>query len=64
MLTGPISLGRMVGPFGFDCENRIQSLKTGPKTNPTIFDNQNFRDQNKFIAAGKSVGYVRENGIL
>lgn len=60
MLSGPISLGRMVGPFGFDWENRIRSLKTGPKTNLTIFDNRDFRDQNKFIATGKSVPDMSE----
>ncbi len=60
MLTGPISLGRMVGPFGFDWENKVRSLKTGPKTNVTIFDNRDFRDQNKFIATGKSVPDMSE----
>lgn len=60
MLTGPISLGQMVGPFGFDWENKVRSLKTGPKTNVTIFDNRDFRDQNKFIATGKSVPDMSE----
>lgn len=55
MLSGPITLGRMVGPFGFDWENKVRSLQTGPKTNLTIFDNRDFRDQDKFITGGQSV---------
>ncbi|SFD86595.1 beta/gamma crystallin domain-containing protein [Nitrosomonas sp. Nm166] len=60
MLMGPISLGRMVGPFGFDWENKVRSLQTGPKTDLTIFDNRNFRDHNKFITGGKSVPDMSE----
>jgi hypothetical protein len=60
MLTGPLSLGRMVGPFGFDWENKVRSVQTGPKTNVTIFDNRDFRDQDKFITAGKSVPDMSE----
>ena len=39
----------LVGPFGANWENKIRSLETGPKTNVTIFDNRNFRDEDKFI---------------
>ena len=60
MMTGPISLARMVGPFGFDWENKVRSLQAGPKTNVTIFDNRDFRDQDKFITAGQSVPDMSE----
>ena len=60
MLAGPISLGRMVGPFGFDWENKVRSLQTGQKTNLTIFDNRNFQDDNKFIGEGKRVPDMSE----
>jgi hypothetical protein len=54
-LVGPINLPEMVGPFGFKWENKIRSLETGPKANLTIYDNRNFRDQDKFIDPGKKV---------
>lgn len=49
LLVGPINLAQMVGPFGFNWENKVRSLETGPKANITIYDNRNFRDQDKFI---------------
>ncbi|HET7061180.1 MAG TPA: beta/gamma crystallin domain-containing protein [Nitrosospira sp.] len=55
MLTGPINMPVMVGPFGFNWENKVRSLKTGPKANLTIYDNRNFRDQDKFIQAQSNV---------
>lgn len=48
MLTGPASIARMTGPFGFDWENKV-CLNVGPRANLTIYDNRNFRDQDKFI---------------
>lgn len=54
-LVGPINLPEMVGPFGFNWENKIRSLETGPKANLTIYDNRNFRDQDKFIDPNKKV---------
>jgi hypothetical protein len=54
-LVGPINLAEMVGPFGFNWENKIRSLETGPKANLTIYDNRNFRDQDKFIDPNKKV---------
>ena len=54
-LAGPIELAEMKGPFGFNWENKVHSLETGPKTSLTIYDNRNFRDQDKKIAAGMKV---------
>lgn len=54
-LVGPINLAEMVGPFGFNWENKVRSLETGPKANLTIYDNRNFRDQDKFIDPNKKV---------
>jgi hypothetical protein len=49
LLVGPINLAQMIGPFGFNWENKVRSLETGPKANVTIYDNRNFRDQDKFV---------------
>ena len=49
LLIGPINLARMIGPFGTNWENKVRSLKTGPNTNLTIFDNRNFKDEDKFV---------------
>jgi hypothetical protein len=54
-LGGPIDLAEMKGPFGFNWENKVHSLETGPKTSLTIYDNRNYRDQDKKIAAGTKV---------
>jgi hypothetical protein len=54
-LGGPIELAEMKGPFGFSWENKIRSLETGPKTSLTIYDNRNFRDQDRKIAKGAKV---------
>ena len=55
MLAGPASIARMTGPFGFDWENKVRSLKVGPRANLTIYDNRNFLDQDKFIDAKTNV---------
>lgn len=49
LLIGPINLARMIGPFGVNWENKVRSLQTGPNTNITIFDNRDFKDEDKFI---------------
>lgn len=54
-LVGPINLPRMVDPFGFNWENKVRSLETGPNTNLTIFDNRNFKDEDKFVDPGKKI---------
>lgn len=55
MLAGPASLARMTGPFGFDWENKVRSLKVGPRANLTIYDNRDFLDQDKFVDAKTNV---------
>jgi hypothetical protein len=55
MLSGPLNLPRLIGPFGADWENKVRSIKTGPKTNVTIYDNRDFRDQNKFLDPGSNI---------
>jgi hypothetical protein len=60
LLTGPVNFPRMTGPFGYDWENKVRSLKTGPKANLTIYDNRNYRDQDKFIDANKNIPDLSE----
>ena len=48
-ITGPINLPKMVGPFGFNWDNKVRSLETGPKANVTIFNTWNFQNEDKFI---------------
>lgn len=54
-LAGPLNLPRLIGPFGSDWENKVRSLKTGPKANVTIYDNRDFRDQDKFLDRGVNI---------
>lgn len=54
-LAGPIDMPTMTGPFGFNWENKVHSLEAGPKTTVTIYDNRNFRDQDKVIKGGTKV---------
>jgi hypothetical protein len=55
LLVGPINLPQMLGPFGNNWENKVRSLETGPKANLIIYDNRNFRDEDKFIDPDKKV---------
>ncbi len=55
LLVGPVELPVMTGPFGFNWENKVRSLEVGPNANLTIYDNRNFRDQDKFVDAGKKI---------
>lgn len=55
MLVGPINLAQMIGPFGYNWEDKVRSVEAGPNANLTIYDNRNFRDQDKFISAGTKV---------
>jgi len=59
-LAGPVNLPRLIGPFGADWENKVRSLKTGPKANVTIYDNRDFRDQNKFLDPKASIPDMSE----
>jgi len=55
VITGPIDLPQMIGPFGFNWENKVRSLEIGPNSNLTIYDNRDFRDEDKFIDANAKV---------
>jgi hypothetical protein len=60
LLIGPLNLARLIGPFGFDWENRVRSLQTGPNANLTIFDNRNFKDEDKFIDPNRQIPNLSE----
>jgi len=45
----------MRGPFGLSWKNKIHSMETGPKAAVTIYDNENFKDKDAKVAAGKKV---------
>ncbi len=49
LVMGPINMAQMIGPFGIDWESKVLSIETGPKANLTIFDNRNFKGENKVI---------------
>jgi len=55
LLIGPINVAKMIDPFGGNWENKIYSLETGPKANVTIYNNRNFRDEDKFIDPDKKI---------
>ncbi|MEO8991996.1 MAG: beta/gamma crystallin domain-containing protein [Nitrosospira sp.] len=55
LLIGPIDVARMIDPFGDNWENRIYSLETGPNANVTIYNNRDFRDEDKFIDPDKKI---------
>ena len=55
LLIGPINVAKMIDPFGGNWENRIYSLKTGPNANVTIYNNRDFRDEDKFIDPDKKI---------
>ena len=55
LLIGPINVAKMIDPFGSNWENKIYSLETGPNANVTIYNNRNFRDEDKFIDPDKRI---------
>ena len=64
-LSGPVNLPRLIGPFGNDWENKVRSVKVGPKANLTIFDNHNYRDEDKFLDAGADIANLsKEMGFF
>lgn len=64
-LLGPTQWAKMIGPFGNNWENKIRSLETGPKAELTIFDNRDFKEEDKFITAGtKVVDLSRQMGFF
>lgn len=65
LLIGPVNLARLIGPFGFDWENKVRSLQTGPNTNLTIFDNRNFKDEDKFVEPNMQIpNLARKMGLF
>ena len=55
LLIGPINVAKMIDPFGSNWENKVRSLETGPKANVTIYNNRNFRNEDKFIDPDKKI---------
>lgn len=55
LLIGPINVAKMIDPFGGNWENRIYSLETGPNANVSIYNNRDFRDEDKFIDPDKKI---------
>ncbi len=54
-LVGPLDMATMRGPFGFDWENEIESIKTGPRATIRIYDNENFKENSEWIGPSKEV---------
>jgi len=54
-LVGPLDMATMRGPFGFDWENEIESIKTGPKATITIYDNENFVERSEAVGPSKEI---------
>jgi Beta/Gamma crystallin len=54
-LVGPLDMATMRGPFGYDWENEIESLKTGPKATITIYDNENFVERSERVGPSKEI---------
>ncbi|MCC2680821.1 MAG: hypothetical protein K0S36_385 [Nitrosospira multiformis] len=64
-LSGPVNLPRLIGPFGYDWENKVRSVKVGPRANLIIYDNREYRDQDKFLDAGANVANLsKEMGFF
>ena len=55
LLVSPINMVNLIGPFGVDWENKVRSLESGPNANVTIFDNRDFKDEDKFIDSNLKV---------
>jgi Beta/Gamma crystallin len=54
-LVGPLDMATMRGPFGFDWENEIESIKTGSKATITIYDNENFVERSERVGPSKEI---------
>lgn len=59
-LVGPLDLPKMIGPFGVDWDDKVSSIKTGPKATVTIYDNENFRDRAAKIKPAQEVPQLTE----
>lgn len=59
-LVGPPDMPKMVGPFGADWEAKVSSIKIGPQTTVTIYDDVNYRDRAATIRPGQEVPELSE----
>lgn len=59
-IVGPSDMADMTGPFGVDWEDKVSSIKTGPKATVTIYDNEDFRDRAASIKPGQEVPQITE----
>lgn len=59
-LVGPLDLPKMIGPFGVDWDDKVSSIKTGPKAMVTIYDNENYRDRAAKIKPAQEVPELTE----
>lgn len=59
-LVGPIDMKRMVGPYGFDWDQKLRSIKTGPRAYVTLFDNEAYRDRSAKLDPGASVSQITD----
>jgi hypothetical protein len=59
-LVGPVEMKSMVGPYGLDWDEKLESIKTGPNTWVTIFDNEGLRDRSAKLQPGSAVQDVDE----
>lgn len=54
-LVGPVDMAKMQGPFGFNWENEVESIKTGPKATVTIYDNENFAERSERFGPNEEI---------
>lgn len=57
-LSGPFSLPKMVGPFGFNWRDKVHSIEVGKSATVTVYDNENFKDQVSQFKPGAKVADV------
>ena len=57
-LLGPLDLKDMVGPFGLDWEEKLASIRTGPNTTVTLYDNEGYQDRSAKLQPGSSVANI------
>ena len=64
-LIGPLEMERMIGPFGFDWDDKLNSIKAGPRATVTLYDEESYADRSARIEPGKSVPEISEQmGVL
>lgn len=60
-LVGPVDMAKMEGPFGFDWENEVESIKTGPKATITIYDNEKFAERSERVGPNTEITDLDNN---